>query len=304
MASTTHADWTLGSPAFQRMQRDWADLGDDLAAEDRVAAWAELHPELLGVSTPHGLADLFLALHRSEAWAQYDRAFGVLIRLVRGGGSDGELAWRIAAHILLPQMRKLAWRLKRNQFSYDEVLSTLLSSLFEVIGTYPLERRPAKVFTNIWMDTKKLAFRHLDAEYETQGELQRVRMPLHESESDDPAVVAAEDSYIQKVLTDLLIRATALELVGRDEPHLVHGDARADLVTLIVYAIDIGALTPREAKRVAEYYLRPASETGRFLAGDARTRQRASRATRPLRDPELIARYLASRDVNHLGLAV
>ncbi|MET8824184.1 hypothetical protein ABZX04_38515, partial [Streptomyces rochei] len=51
-----------------------------------------------------------------------------------------------------------------------------------------------------------------------------------------------EDPYVQASLAELLARAAELELVGEDEPELTADDPRADLLALVMWAVDAEAL--------------------------------------------------------------
>ncbi|MEU2514715.1 hypothetical protein [Streptomyces syringium] len=287
------------------MNRDWADLARDLRAADHVAAWSAHHSELAGAQTPQDVIDRLAALHRSGEWHGHDAVMTVLVRRAMEGGFDGDLAWRIAMRVLLPKTIMMARTQLRTGVEFDEVLSTMLSALCEVVRTYPLERRPRALFANLSMDTLALAQRILADDFDDRGKLRDAASDMAPL-ADEPmasvlALGEAPDPYEQVRLTELLVRAIELELVSEDEPELTAGAARTELLALVSWAVDIQALTLLEAQRITEYHLSAADLPGRAhrttrsmgASGD-RIRQRASRATRPLRRAETLNAYLAA----------
>ena len=87
-----------------------------------------------------------------------DAADRVLLQLVHRASSD-QLAARIVLQRVLPPLVSVAQRRgKQTQGGFDEALATLLSHGWEVIRTYPVERRPAKVAANITRDAEYFGF--------------------------------------------------------------------------------------------------------------------------------------------------
>ncbi|WP_439681471.1 hypothetical protein [Embleya sp. MST-111070] len=277
------------------MNRDWETLDSDLRAADRVAAWGEQHPEFRGVRSPQGVVDRFSELHSLGDWHTHDLSLAVLLRRVAGSGYDGELAWRVAVRVLMPKAIRMAQSQLRPGRAWDDVFSTVLSALFEVVRTYPLQRRPRRIFVNLAMDTLALAQRTLAADFDNRSELRRLAASVAPvSGFRDRALVRADTSsapHTQLALAELLARAAELELVGADEGELIEGSARTELLSLMTWAIEVGALTVSDARRISAYYLAcPDTRTTRAMGADgARLRQRASRAVRPLRRVDLDA---------------
>ncbi|MCX5216189.1 hypothetical protein OG689_44445 [Kitasatospora sp. NBC_00240] len=296
---STAGSYESGNSTLHRMNRDWEDLSRDLRAEDHVAVWAQQHHVFEAARTPQDVVDRLAQLLRSGEWELHDQAMGVLLSLARTDGYDGQLAWRVAVRILLPKAILMAKTQLRVGIEWDDIFSTVISALFEVVGTYPLERRPRGVFANLSMDTLALAQATLADDFDNRAELRRIADSVEPIADARPAVLLASqapDPHVQASLAELLVRAAELELVQADEPELMQGAARTELLALVTWAVDIQALSASDARRISEYYLRLPEEpdagrvhrTTRSMGPEgARLRQRASRAVRPLREAAL-----------------
>jgi hypothetical protein len=172
----------------------------------------------------------------------------------------------------------------------------MLSALFEVLCTYPLDRRPRGVFPNIAVDTLSLARTTLAADQDDRAALLKLGRALEPLAGDPNVLWVTHDSQDPQTvaeLAELLARAAELEIVRRDEPELAEGEARAELLDLVMWAVDTSALKASDARRITDYYLSTAMpgrayRTTRAMGADGdRLRQRASRAVRPLRRADL-----------------
>ncbi|MCM2430882.1 hypothetical protein [Streptomyces sp. RKAG337] len=308
MATKTRTASATGSSgsgygALQRMNDDWQVLGRDPRAARHIVRWAQEDIEFADVRTPQDVVSRLASLFRRGDWAGHDLALTALLRRASGDDFDGQLAWRIAVRILMPKAILLAKSQMRDGVEWDVVFSTVLSALFEVVRTYPLDRRPRRIFVNLSMDTLMLAQKTLADDYDDRRELRKIARSL-EPLAGDPQVALLQtetpDPYLQVELADLLARAAELELVSHDEPELSEGESRTDLIALIIWAVEIKALKVSEARQITQYYLsssldpdQPIRTTRAMGADGARLRQRASRAVRPLRHADLGA-YLAA----------
>jgi len=82
----------------------------------------------------------------------------VLARLVRHAATD-QLAARIVLQRVLPPIIAIARRRgKTCGGGFDDAMGSVLSHVWEVIRTYPIDRRPAKIAANIVRDTEYFAF--------------------------------------------------------------------------------------------------------------------------------------------------
>jgi DNA-directed RNA polymerase specialized sigma24 family protein len=125
---------------------------------------------------------------------------------------------------LLPGLKARASKLLRRQperptdppaLERGELWQVLFVSLLERIQTYPLEKRPRKIASNLlW-----------DVEHVTLGELERARTGLNELPKDEPLEVPAP------------------------------GEVPADVEALIQDAVAAAAISAAEAELIAETYL-------------------------------------------------
>ncbi|MEU2602848.1 hypothetical protein ABZ669_38300 [Streptomyces hirsutus] len=145
------------------MNRDWDVLCRDLRAADRVAEWAEEHKVLAGAASPRDIVEKISDLHRRGDLDSHDGVMRLLVERAGGGGFDGHLAWRIAVRILLPKAVLMAKTQRRTGLPWDDVCAAVFGAAYEVVRTYPLERRPRHIFNNLALDTLQLARRTLAA---------------------------------------------------------------------------------------------------------------------------------------------
>ncbi|WP_424892390.1 hypothetical protein [Streptomyces sp. XH2] len=288
------------------MNRDWDVLCRDLRAADHVAVWAGQHPELAGAAGPQDVVDKISGFYRRADFDSHDRVMHLLVQRASGDGFDGHLAWRIAVRILLPKAVLMAKTQRRTGLPWDDVCAAVFSAAFEVIRTYPLDRRPRRIYNNIALDTLQLTRSTLAAYVDHAEEIQDFAAgvaPLAAAESHTryAHVVSSEDPdtpHDTVELADLLMRAAQMELVDADEPALSRHEARTEVLDLLLWAVEIGALKETEAQRIARYYLsasvRPEQQhlTTRAMGHEgALLRQHASRAVRSLRQKTDITQY-------------
>jgi hypothetical protein len=284
---------------LQRMNHDWKVLQHDRQAAERTACWAQEHPEFAGARTPQDVVDRLTALFRRGDWAGHDQALASLLRRVTADDFDGQLAWKVVVRVLLPKAVLMARTQVRPGAGWDTVFSAVLSALFEVVRTYPLNRRPRAIFANLSMDALRLARRTLAADSDDRGELRRITRSLVPIAGEPQASLIPSEApapCLQAELADLLARAAELKLISHDEPELDEGEARAELLALVVWAVEARILKVAHARQITEYYLstsldpsRPFRTTRAMGAEGARLRQRASRAVRPLKRADLNA---------------
>ncbi|MFF2378422.1 hypothetical protein ACFVUW_28935 [Streptomyces xiamenensis] len=301
--SSTSAAAGSGYGTLQRMNQDWEVLCRDPHAAERITRWPEETAELVGVRTPQDVVERLVSLFRCGDWAGHDRALTLLLRRAVGDGSDSELAWKVAVRTLLPKAILMAKTQLRPGADWEVVFSTIMSALFEVVRTYPLDRRPRAIFANLSMDTLMLAQSIMADDFDDHRELRRIARSLRPLAGDPQVPLLSgegSDPLLQVELADLLAHAAELELVGWDEPELTRDEARTELLALIMWAVDIQALRLSDARRITKYYISTSLDphqrfrTTRAMGAEgARLRQRASRAVRPLRRADLNA-YLTA----------
>ena len=151
-----------------------------------------------------------------------------LLLLVRRAAHD-ELAARIVLQRILPPLLAIARRRGRIvRGGIDEALTETLSHAWELIRTYPVERRPAKIAANLVRDAEYFAFvrdsrkRAVVIDIKPAAELERFAEPQHESSAADELWHLLQDAD-QKGMTpkrlDVLRRLAngeSFELVAAD----------------------------------------------------------------------------------------
>ncbi|MEV7004010.1 hypothetical protein AB0N62_41180 [Streptomyces sp. NPDC093982] len=292
------------------MNRDWRVLCRNLRAAERVSAWAAKHPELAGAASPQDVVDVISDYHRRGDFDGHDRVMNLLVERAGGAGFDAHLAWRVAVRVLLPMAVLMAKTQRRSYgLPWDDVCATVLGAAFEVVGTYPLDRRPRRIFNNLALDTLQLTRRTMAACLDEVEEVQEfaasvARLAAAECHTRYAHVVSSEEPdtpHGTVELADLLMRAAQMELVDVDEPALSRHEARTEVLDLLLWAVEIGALKEIQAQRIARYYLlasqRPEQRhmTTRSMGHEGNLlRQHASRALRTLRTKSDLGQFLAA----------
>jgi DNA-directed RNA polymerase specialized sigma24 family protein len=161
---TTHHEHHLPTPGTQQVSQR--------GIHDRVVAsldqeWARLvrSPRVLSTVNGWQLSDTsfssldHLLVSVGFRGATCDSQADLLLsRLVRHALHD-PLAARIVLQRVLPPMISIASRRgKQHRMGFETAFGIVLSHAWEVIRTYPIERRPAKIASNIVRDIEYFAF--------------------------------------------------------------------------------------------------------------------------------------------------
>ncbi|WP_260696723.1 hypothetical protein [Streptomyces sp. 130] len=254
-----------------RLNTEWADLIRDESARAHLRRWYG-DPALTG---PQSVLD---ALRACRTTGAQDRLLLPLLRAAVTGGPGAQLAARTVVQTMLPKAVRIARSQLRPQYDWEETVSLTVGALYEVVRTYPVHRRPRRIAANLSLETLRLTRRLIGDDASA--------VPL-DPDSAAGLFAAGPCPASQAELTLLLARAADYRLLAEDEPGRAAGwDARAELVELLVWALESGALDVEEARLITGYYRdRPAGHpvTPRPSARDgARQRQRRSRAVRRL----------------------
>ncbi|TXS06949.1 hypothetical protein EAO73_03750 [Streptomyces sp. col6] len=260
-----------GEGLVGRLNTEWARLSQDESLRLHLRHWYG-DPSLTG---PQPVLD---TLRTCRTVSAQDRILLPLLRAAVAGGPGSQLAARTVVQTMLPKAIRIARSQLRPQYDWEETVSLTVGALYEVIRTYPVHRRARRIAANLALDTLSLTQRLIGHD--------ATAVPL---DPDRTAGLSASDSCpaSQAELTLLLARAGEYRLLAEDEPgHAAGWDARAELVELLVWALESGALDVEDARLITGYYRdRPASHpvTPHPSARDgARQRQRRSRAVRRL----------------------
>ncbi|MFB8207906.1 hypothetical protein [Streptomyces sp. NPDC056010] len=254
-----------------RLNAEWADLSQDETFRPHLRRW-------YGDPAPTGPQSLLDSLRACRTSGAQDRILLPLLRAAVTGGPGGPLAARTVVQTMLPKAIRIARSQLRPQYDWEETVSLTVGALYEVVRTYPVHRRPRRIAANLSLETLRLTRRLIG--HDTSA------VPL---DPDSAAGISTADPSpaSQAELTLLLARAADYRLLAEDEPGRAAGwDARAELVELLVWALESGALDVEDARLITGYYRdRPPGHpvTPRPSARDgARQRQRRSRAVRRL----------------------
>lgn len=264
---------------FEALDAEWALVSADPAHAARVGCILRNS----GVSVPKdeagGLAGLLAGLGRHDRAhdrrldrAHSDRWLYVLLEVASGEGADAQLAARVVVQAMLPGVVRLAQRLRRPGWDFDETAQVVVSCLYRVVRTYPRSRQ-RRVAANLLLETLHWASRELPVEHDFG-----VVLPDTEDRSD---AVAESDDPVEAAFQAVLAQQAAE--AGLTTAEEVSG-ARGELVELLVWAVESGVL-PRERAQVIAVETRAGAREAAEQSGmsAAAWRQRRSRTVRQLR---------------------
>lgn len=301
-AASPRAGSALGLSTAQRLEREWRLLNDDPRVGRLVSAWFAGLPGA-AVLCPQDVVDLVVRAYLDGDYVRQDRMLTELLQHAAGDGPDRDVAWRVVVQVLLPKVKRATVSQQREGWSWDETFSVVVTALFEIVGTYPVSRRPRRVYNNLFLDTLHAARLHLrrgGSHDERQSSADG--WTLAGIEIDDPSRVVfpsqptAADPDDQAALVDLLARAAALHLTSRDDAVYAAertADPRTELLETVLSAVRLGALSPGQAQLITGHYRSGPlgrDTTPRAMGADgARIRQQRSRAVRALKAADPIA---------------
>ena len=135
-----------------RLNLEWARLCANVKVERRITAWAETESSLAGVGS-------LPALDRALDACTGDDSDALLLALLRLHAAGDELAGRVLLQRMLPQAVRVA-RSQLRHLGWKDACATAVCLLWEVIVTYPVQRRQRHVAANIALTTLRQAHRH------------------------------------------------------------------------------------------------------------------------------------------------
>ena len=228
---TNAAHWSSSSLP-SRLNREWALLCDGERGQRAVRAWAAPSRDrtaLRELAGADGLRGTVQLLQSAEVTAS-DRDAVLLGLLERAQGGD-RLAGRVVLQTMLPAAVRLAQAITNRPDvlgDSDEAFALVLAALWQVIATYPVTRRRAKVPANLYLDTLALVRRG-------------------STSSTHRALVFPEQSY-----ADIRAAAEPGRLdAGMDD---LTGPADAELCTLLAWAVRSSVLGLEEARLLVRVY--------------------------------------------------
>lgn len=264
--------------AFALLDAEWALLDQHADAARTVAAWLVdagiLEPDL-GPLTLTELRDVLAERDRRRGWAHSDRWLTVLLRRAQGAGDEGTLAARFIVQAMLPSAVRTAQRLAGDFDERTDIAQVVVACLWQVVVTFPLERRPVRLAANVALETVHLATR------ETRRE-----RPGSEGREPDEDLADASAGPAGLAEEEWLARSAArLHPAAVDGPHLVDGQRR-ELLDVLVWAVDADVVTleaARELVRLVEEQGRVGGLRRPGVRETARVRKARSRTVQRLR---------------------
>ncbi len=179
-------------PLFGALIEEWVGLNSSRIPARTVQRWATAHPVLAGASRP---ADIVEAVEVAGS----ERQDAILLTLLRLTQAGEQLAGRILLQQMLPRLARLRHRIKTPasnsaDFRLQEDRSHIIVATFwEVVATYPIERRPSRVAANLALDTLGQVYRIADRNPEVipdepidDGQLLNLCGPLYPARAAEP----------------------------------------------------------------------------------------------------------------------
>ncbi|MEU1628188.1 hypothetical protein ABZ746_23230 [Streptomyces sp. NPDC020096] len=278
--------------AFDRLNADWALVCADVSRAEVVTGWLVEAGVFTEREAPEDLAELLAELElrdRACGRSHSDRWMAALLRHVSRPDEQGRLAARLLVQAMLPSAMRTTRSLRRDGLAFAEVAHIVIGALYEVVRTYPLQRRPRRVAANLAMDTLRLARREL-----RWGGVLEDTEPLEAS----PALrVAADDPdpYERAALAELAEEAAVAGLADPATPAEELAGTRGELVELLLWALREQVLDEQSVAAIGDHY-REVADADDVAAGAAGVsaaawRKRRSRAVQRLQ--QAAPRWLA-----------
>lgn len=263
------------SEPFAALVSEWVQLNESASTADAVARWGHTEPALGSFST---VGEIPLFVDQADMDVK-DDVLAALLRLAQAGES---LAARTVLHCMLPGLRRLyvsrpVFRRgcdragQRAGFDDGEAEHFLTSECWMQIMGYPLERRPRKIASNLYWDTKKNAITQPAGQLET--------IVATEGEFDFRSCIDIEQEYfdslgIEKFATDLSACIEWAQSIGA----ITKSDAQLLTDTFVEHGMQRPTVTDSEGSRNT-IYLTIAEEQGLSYLS---VRKQVSRAKRRL----------------------
>ncbi|MGN6606014.1 MAG: hypothetical protein ACTHMS_03245 [Jatrophihabitans sp.] len=133
----------------------WNELRGRLLAERRVTEWAQLEPDLHGMTDPQQIRDV--VADRAQ-FAQTDQLFAALLRLAATDGGDDRNAALLLAHLMAPAASLLARSLQDLSPDIDWVVA---SALWTEIRSYRWRVREHGHALGLKLDTRTAVIHEL-----------------------------------------------------------------------------------------------------------------------------------------------
>ncbi|MGW9047308.1 hypothetical protein ACWGQL_32860 [Streptomyces lydicus] len=265
-----------------RLNTEWKWLCADRGSADRVRSWMLGAGVLDADQAPVGLDALCTLLRkgaRRDEPGFIDAWMGVLLhRVSAGDGRDAELAARVLVQVMLPHACRLLRGCVRNSEDIEDVAQVVIASLWEVVRTFPIARRPRKVAAGLRLELWHRVSRELKRELAPSEHLDETWAAAL------PGGVEPEDA-VEAVLLARAAEAAGLPAAVRAVEELE--GARGEMVALLVWALECEVLTTEAASGICDHYREGAPQDAATASvwgvSPVALRRRRSRAVARLR---------------------
>lgn len=202
----------MSRPAFDALDRDWSRL--NLSPDGRRALGRWRSDPDLRADTLDELVGRIWALPMLDA----DRTCARLA----ARAADDTVAARVLLQALRPGLRALGRQLAFGA-AFDDVDHELLALAWELIRTYPIDRRPAKIAPNVLLDVRKRYVQAVREGQHTAAALEELPVRLqptspsaeHDAlEAEAPSLRRA-NAVLRNAVDGGSISATAADIVWR-----------------------------------------------------------------------------------------
>ena len=280
------------SGVYGDLVEDWKRVCDLPTVRTTLRKWAKNHSALSGFNS---LTDLLDQID-SAGTERTDELLSALIQLAQAGQ---QLAGQTVLQAMLPKLSRLAATATMDggdANTLEERRQIGVTTFWELLATYPVERRTRRVAANLALDTLHqitATTRRSISEYPCGIGQDLNGHPTRDFGEDfarfgeiNVNLVRGSESAGQTAVVDD-ISAAAIARVS-DGP-----DADGDLLSCVAWGVDVQAITPEEASMLVRVYAPGPNQAGghRTVATDLGIREEALRAR-------------CSRAVRRLTLAV
>ncbi|WP_261570540.1 sigma-70 family RNA polymerase sigma factor [Frankia gtarii] len=143
------------SPVLDGWLQDWAVWSQTSRAAHAVRRWQSASMLMAPLTSVEEIID---GCGRDPA-VQATVADRRLLFLVRSAvAGDVDAARVVVARMLPALLSKAAAHTRRGRLNFDEAFGELVAAAWIVVTTYPVARRPAKVWINVLLDTERAVF--------------------------------------------------------------------------------------------------------------------------------------------------
>ncbi|MFI9358657.1 hypothetical protein [Streptomyces lydicus] len=265
-----------------RLNAEWEWLCADRGSADRVRSWMLGAGVLDEDQAPADLGELCTLLRKGAKRDEpgfIDAWMGVLLHRVSAGDErDGELAARVLVQAMLPHACRMLRGCVRSGEDIEDVAQVVIASLWEVVRTFPIARRPRKVAAGLRLELWHRVSRELKRELAPSEQLDETwaaALPggVEPADAVEPALLAqaAEAAGLSAAVS------AVEELEG----------PRGEMVALLVWALEREVLTTEAASGICDHYRegapQDAATASAWGVSPVALRRRRSRAVARLR---------------------